>query len=278
MTQKDQSMEIQKEMIACRDGSIQYIELPISYDALTVVINPKNTWAETMTVADLMILWRQGDQMSPKMRDLFDSGAIWNTMFKNEFGHAPTAEERELMPIPVIRLSTMRLVTAIFPSDPKKANTDMNLMFVRKNSRLSLGFMEIEMLNDDYIIRIEIIFAILDWTNSEMMKLAHFIQQMGKRGFFEGSGSIYPQETGFSWEIYAVFDDNFKRNYTFFIYYALAAKYRPDYEYQRDILLAGCVQCGAPEPTMLCGGCGKARYCGRDCQKEHWALHQDECQ
>jgi len=38
-------------------GGVEYIELPIAYDALTVVINPKNTWAATMTVDDLKKIW-----------------------------------------------------------------------------------------------------------------------------------------------------------------------------------------------------------------------------
>ncbi len=35
----------------------EYIELPVAYDALTVVVNPKNTWATDMTVAELKKLW-----------------------------------------------------------------------------------------------------------------------------------------------------------------------------------------------------------------------------
>lgn len=42
-----------KEMEICREAGIQYVELPIAYDALTVVINPQNDWAKTLTVADL---------------------------------------------------------------------------------------------------------------------------------------------------------------------------------------------------------------------------------
>lgn len=38
-------------------GSVEYIELPVAYDALTVVIHPENTWAATMTVEDLKKIW-----------------------------------------------------------------------------------------------------------------------------------------------------------------------------------------------------------------------------
>ena len=38
-------------------GAIEYIELPIAYDALTVVVHPENSWASTMTVEDLKKIW-----------------------------------------------------------------------------------------------------------------------------------------------------------------------------------------------------------------------------
>ena len=36
---------------------VQYYELPIAYDALTVVINPRNDWIKTLTPADLKKMW-----------------------------------------------------------------------------------------------------------------------------------------------------------------------------------------------------------------------------
>jgi phosphate transport system substrate-binding protein len=50
------------EMETCRSTGVKYIEIPIAFDALTVVINPNNTWAKTMTVADLHKLWEPGAQ------------------------------------------------------------------------------------------------------------------------------------------------------------------------------------------------------------------------
>ncbi|HEU4694848.1 MAG TPA: substrate-binding domain-containing protein, partial [Vicinamibacterales bacterium] len=34
------------EIEACQKAAIEYIELPIAYDGLAVVVNPKNAWAE----------------------------------------------------------------------------------------------------------------------------------------------------------------------------------------------------------------------------------------
>ena len=46
-----------EEMDACKAAGIQYIEIPIAFDALTVVVNKENTWAKTMTIADLKKIW-----------------------------------------------------------------------------------------------------------------------------------------------------------------------------------------------------------------------------
>jgi phosphate transport system substrate-binding protein len=51
-----------KEMEDCKAAGIAYLEMPIAYDALTVVINPKNTWAKTMTVAELKKMWEPAAQ------------------------------------------------------------------------------------------------------------------------------------------------------------------------------------------------------------------------
>jgi len=50
------------EMEASAKAGIQYIELPVAYDALTVAINPKNTWVDSMTVAELKKMWQPAAQ------------------------------------------------------------------------------------------------------------------------------------------------------------------------------------------------------------------------
>lgn len=47
----------ESEIEACRASGIEYIELPVAYDALTVVVNPQNNWATSMTVEELNRLW-----------------------------------------------------------------------------------------------------------------------------------------------------------------------------------------------------------------------------
>lgn len=45
------------EMETCRAAGIKYIELPIAYDAMVIVVNPKNDWVSQITVEDLKKIW-----------------------------------------------------------------------------------------------------------------------------------------------------------------------------------------------------------------------------
>ncbi|MEI6227609.1 MAG: PstS family phosphate ABC transporter substrate-binding protein [Methylophilaceae bacterium] len=53
----------QKEMDACKEAGIQYIELPIAYDALTVVVNSKNDWVKSLSVDELKSIWKPGSSV-----------------------------------------------------------------------------------------------------------------------------------------------------------------------------------------------------------------------
>lgn len=46
-----------KEIDMCFENGIEYIELPIAFDGLAVVINPKNEWASSLTVDELKKMW-----------------------------------------------------------------------------------------------------------------------------------------------------------------------------------------------------------------------------
>jgi phosphate transport system substrate-binding protein len=53
---------LKREMEACRSKNISYIELPVAFDALTVVVNPRNNWVKQMTVAELKTIWEPAAQ------------------------------------------------------------------------------------------------------------------------------------------------------------------------------------------------------------------------
>jgi phosphate transport system substrate-binding protein len=53
---------LKEEMELCKAAGIKYLELPVAFDALTVVVNPQNTWVKTLTVADLKKMWEPAAQ------------------------------------------------------------------------------------------------------------------------------------------------------------------------------------------------------------------------
>jgi phosphate transport system substrate-binding protein len=54
----DASRPIQeKEMADCKKNGVEYIELPICFDAVTIAVNAKNAWCDSMTTAELKKLW-----------------------------------------------------------------------------------------------------------------------------------------------------------------------------------------------------------------------------
>jgi phosphate transport system substrate-binding protein len=48
------------EKALCADAGIEYVELPVANDALTVVVNPQNDWATCLTVEQLKAIWEPG--------------------------------------------------------------------------------------------------------------------------------------------------------------------------------------------------------------------------
>ncbi|MEO0207753.1 MAG: PstS family phosphate ABC transporter substrate-binding protein [candidate division WOR-3 bacterium] len=47
----------ESEIENCKKNGIEFIELPIGYDALTVVVNPQNDWVDYFTVEELKRIW-----------------------------------------------------------------------------------------------------------------------------------------------------------------------------------------------------------------------------
>ncbi len=53
---------LKREMEECKKAGISYIELPVAYDALTVVVNKNNTWVDYLTVAELKKMFEPAAQ------------------------------------------------------------------------------------------------------------------------------------------------------------------------------------------------------------------------
>jgi phosphate transport system substrate-binding protein len=84
----DASRPITKaEMETCKAAGVEYIEMPVAFDALTVVVNPKNSFLKQATVEEMKKIWEpaaQGtitkwNQVNPAWPDapikLFGAGA-----------------------------------------------------------------------------------------------------------------------------------------------------------------------------------------------------------
>ena len=60
---QDASRPISAEEIeACRKTGVQYLELPIAFDALTIAVSQQNTWADSITVSELKTIWEPSAQ------------------------------------------------------------------------------------------------------------------------------------------------------------------------------------------------------------------------
>jgi phosphate transport system substrate-binding protein len=51
-----------KEIKKCQEAGIEFIEIPVAFDALTVVVNPQNDWAKEMTPEELKMMWEPAAQ------------------------------------------------------------------------------------------------------------------------------------------------------------------------------------------------------------------------
>ncbi|MCE9606517.1 MAG: PstS family phosphate ABC transporter substrate-binding protein [Planctomycetia bacterium] len=51
-----------EEIALAKENGIEFIELPICFDALTVVVNPQATWVDEITVEDLKKIWHTDAQ------------------------------------------------------------------------------------------------------------------------------------------------------------------------------------------------------------------------
>jgi phosphate transport system substrate-binding protein len=93
-----------EEIQTCRAAGIGFMELPVAFDAITVVVHPGNDWVRELTIADLKKMWEpaaQGritrwNQVRPEWPDaplmLFGPGADSGTF--DYFTEAVTGEAK----------------------------------------------------------------------------------------------------------------------------------------------------------------------------------------
>jgi phosphate transport system substrate-binding protein len=63
---------------SCAADGIEYLELPVADDGMTVVVNPENDWAQCLTVDELRRVWQPGSTIQnwSQIRDGFPDAAL----------------------------------------------------------------------------------------------------------------------------------------------------------------------------------------------------------
>jgi phosphate transport system substrate-binding protein len=52
-----------EEIALCEENGVEYVEFQVANDALTVVVNPENTWADCLSVEELNKIWAPGSNV-----------------------------------------------------------------------------------------------------------------------------------------------------------------------------------------------------------------------
>lgn len=52
-----------REILMAEKTGVKFLELPVAYDGITVVINQANTWAKNLTLAELKKIWEPGSRV-----------------------------------------------------------------------------------------------------------------------------------------------------------------------------------------------------------------------
>lgn len=73
------------ELELCSKAAIDFIELPIAYDGLAIVVNPQNTWAKSLTVEELKKIW----EPASKVKTWQDVRAEFPALPINLYGPGP---------------------------------------------------------------------------------------------------------------------------------------------------------------------------------------------
>jgi len=60
----EDTADAKSEATLCKEAGVEYVELGIATDALSVVVSRENTWATCLTTAQLKLIWDQGSTVS----------------------------------------------------------------------------------------------------------------------------------------------------------------------------------------------------------------------
>ena len=87
---------LQKEMDACKEAGVQYIELPVAFDGLTVVVNDKNNWVKSLTVEELKKIVAEAIEKTGAI-ETKDMGKIMAELMPKVKGKADNSEVSKII-------------------------------------------------------------------------------------------------------------------------------------------------------------------------------------
>ncbi|MBX3618006.1 PstS family phosphate ABC transporter substrate-binding protein [Nitrosomonas sp.] len=124
---------LKSEMKECKNAGVQYVEIPVAFDALTVAIHPDNTWSRIMTVKQLRKIWEpvaegkvmQWNQINP----------IWPAETIKLFGPARDSGTYDYFTKAIVGKSKSSR------TDFTKSDDDTGLMEAIAGDKNSLGFL-----------------------------------------------------------------------------------------------------------------------------------------
>jgi phosphate transport system substrate-binding protein len=76
-----------EELDACRQSGVEFLELPVAFDAITVVVHPSNTWARSVSLDQLRRLWNKDAE--GKIREWRQVNPSWPAQPIRLFGPGP---------------------------------------------------------------------------------------------------------------------------------------------------------------------------------------------
>lgn len=121
-----------EEMKLCKDKGIEYIELPVCFDALTVAVNRQATWIDSITTDELKKIWEPG--ATGKVKLWSDVRPDWPQEPFDLYGAGDDSGTFEYFTEAIVELKKQSR------SDYNKSEDDNNLVKGIAGNKYALGY------------------------------------------------------------------------------------------------------------------------------------------
>jgi phosphate transport system substrate-binding protein len=121
-----------EEMATCAKNGIEYIELPVCFDALTIAVNPQATWVDSITTDELKKIWQP--EATGKVKLWSDVRADWPKEPFDLYGAGDDSGTFEYFTEAIVEQKKQSR------SDYNKSENDNNLVVGISGSKYALGY------------------------------------------------------------------------------------------------------------------------------------------